>query len=84
MNATQVSLLPGAVDISVALNRIHCLICAGNPFISIVNCNACSNAHYPQHAVRVGLSKMKAMMIEKMFGEEIKDREPEPSPLGSI
>ena len=81
-----VSLIPGTIDLSVSFNHIQCLICRRNTFYSIaVTCNSCSYAYHYSHnpTVRITLDKMKTM-IEEMFGEEIKNYEPEPSLLDSM
>ena len=77
------SLVPGTIDFLVSVEHIHCLICGSNPFYLIaVNCNSCSYAcsWNTSPMVRVTLDKIK-VMIDEMFGEEIKDlyNEPEPS-----
>jgi hypothetical protein len=80
------SVIPGTIDILVSFNHIQCLICRRNTFYStVVTCNTCSFAYHYSHnpTVRVTLDKMKTM-IEEMFGEEIKNYEPEPSLLDSI
>jgi hypothetical protein len=69
----------------VPLREIQCSICRENPFNSTtVTCTSCAFTFHASHnpTVRVTLYKMK-MMIEEMFGEEIKDHEPEPSLLDS-
>ena len=73
--------IPGSIDLLVSFKQIQCVRCRENPFYStIVKCNACL---YPYNysnnpMVRVTLDKMKTM-IEEMFGEEIKDYEPDPT-----
>ena len=82
LTATASFPVSGTFDLLVALKLIQCLICKGTPFYSNrVTCNSCSTTYSYNGinpTVRVRLHKMKTM-IEEMFGEEIKDHEPEPS-----
>ena len=75
------SLISGTTDRRVVLRQIQCPICKENPFISIyIQCKpGCSYSYrpsdYPNVRVRVSPYNLKTM-IEKMFGEEIKDHKP--------
>ena len=81
--------IPGSYDLLVTLKQIQCPICGGNPFSSIsVVCSNSSclftynSSNNPNLNVRVTPNKSKTlgeslkMMIEEMFGEEIKGYEP--------
>jgi len=74
-----VSSILGTIDFLVTLKQIQCLTCRKNPFHSIaITCNSCSYTHHysDNPTVRVTLYKMK-VIIGEMFGQEIKDLEPE-------
>jgi hypothetical protein len=70
-------------NLSVELKQIQCLICRAKPFYSIdINCISCSFAYHHSNNPTARVTqyykpemKTNQTMIEKMFGEEIKDYE---------
>lgn len=65
------------------LEKILCETCGGIPFyLDTVICPFCDNT--ANHYVRITLDQTLKEMIEEMFGEEIKDYEPDAQPVASL
>jgi hypothetical protein len=66
---------PGTTECLVLLKRIQCKTCGWTPFTShAVFCQFCSKIN---SYVRITLDNTLKQMIEEVFGEEIKDYEPD-------